>query len=1421
MRPLPRLACLCLCAALATVANAAPDDADVPPRARTEVARADALQSAARSLLDRGEVPAAETKALEALDAKRRALGPRHPALGSAFLLLADTQLARAVPGASTALDRATQVPRQEEGLVLRLYTRAHELLAAQPDAQPADRAHAAAMLTLIYSSFGVWPQAHTWATHTMAALGSPQAAAASPYTGAVLHAAAGDGVTNAGSADLLGFFGLAPLRYDLVPYAEAHLAHLEETDAPLLDRARAARTTAALLFGLEARSARARELIDRAIAWYDAAGATDARPHGQQARFLLAVQITDVGDYDAWMKHIEPHAAVLAGMEFEVLKARVATLANELVAYEAAKAADGTQHARTLDAAEALIVKLCSGVIGAEPGHAVWPSPRQTLVLRVAREAHAAAKRADKGRFGRLLGIAHMCCGRFAEARDALEKAQPLLDAAPDPLYRGQGRLTLAYLDCLEGQTSAALEHLEAAWKLRGGEATLVHAPGLRLAVNLATLRTVEGRHADAATLLDKAVTAFLAQPAMRVPFESSRWRFDAIEHALVDLGRHEDLARMTALLPEAPIAASPTSPATLRRYDGDFRGALAIERARLIEFEERHRYTRFAQRSYDWALVRLRQARALLDVGAEDEALADLLETAESFETEGRVGLYRARTPPRRTLLLGYEAIAAALLRRGSLDQARSFGRRAMQLHASFAHASDQSLTPMLEADPEQQMLRDVLERKSAPLAPLESRAPELFARILLAAGEGEAAERVLDDALLALQSHLPEGHPRIAIALHELARVYLARRNEPAAREHAQRALAFLEAALGDKHPEVADVLLTLGDLDLLAARPGPAAAQYTRARTIAKAALDPTHDFHALAASGLALALARGDTPARGVAPMREALDLVAARVEARMTGATNAERLGLLASVHWVLANWLEVSERAAVTGHDEVLALEGRVARAIGEEARILRTATGKARTEADRLQHARRRLARLAHEAPRFGWQRAAWRREIAEVSAEIEKLTRKVASALPALAKSSKAASPGDAALARRLERSEALIDVLLAGGRYVAWVLAPDGTVTRVALGSAATLDAQIQTFRDAVREVESPTDDKLVTAGAALKTSLWTPLAAALPPGLTTLYLVPDGAVAALPFEALPGTEPGQFLIDELTLVRLPLPHALLAPTTKARGTGALLVGDVNFEQAHREGEVAVTGQRKTLLERVPGLRRLPPLPGTAGEIETVAAILAKAGASWRPERLTQERATEGRIRTHAPGKRVVHFATHGIVRDDLTSRLRMPEEDVFRLREGLERHLQAFDPLLMSGLALAGINTRVREDENDGLLTALEVLDVDLTGVDLAFLSACETARGVDQAGEGTLGLVQAFSFAGARCVVASLWPVDDEATAALVTSFYERYAGGKTTAAEALRAASIDLRGSPIGRAPRHWAAFGAYGPLR
>ncbi|HXI04696.1 MAG TPA: CHAT domain-containing protein, partial [Candidatus Saccharimonadales bacterium] len=135
------------------------------------------------------------------------------------------------------------------------------------------------------------------------------------------------------------------------------------------------------------------------------------------------------------------------------------------------------------------------------------------------------------------------------------------------------------------------------------------------------------------------------------------------------------------------------------------------------------------------------------------------------------------------------------------------------------------------------------------------------------------------------------------------------------------------------------------------------------------------------------------------------------------------------------------------------------------------------------------------------------------------------------------------------------------------------------------------------------------------------------------------------------------------------------------------------------------------------------------------------------------------------------------------------------------------------------PLLLSGLAMAGANAqRTGADGEDGVLTAEEIASLDLSGVDLAVLSACDTGVGTIMAGEGVFGLRRAMQVAGVRSLVLSLWSVDDESTRRWMEAFYEGMLSGGMDVAAAARSAGRSVletrRRRGDGGHPFFWGAF-------
>ena len=115
--------------------------------------------------------------------------------------------------------------------------------------------------------------------------------------------------------------------------------------------------------------------------------------------------------------------------------------------------------------------------------------------------------------------------------------------------------------------------------------------------------------------------------------------------------------------------------------------------------------------------------------------------------------------------------------------------------------------------------------------------------------------------------------------------------------------------------------------------------------------------------------------------------------------------------------------------------------------------------------------------------------------------------------------------------------------------------------------------------------------------------------------------------------------------------------------------------------------------------------------------------------------------------------------------------------------------------------MLSGVALAGANRRASAEggEDDGILTAEEVSGLDLSGVEWAVLSACNTGVGKVSAGEGVFGLRRAFQIAGVRTVIMSLWPVEDDAARLWMHSLYEGRLKRKLSTADAVHEANLNV----------------------
>lgn len=115
---------------------------------------------------------------------------------------------------------------------------------------------------------------------------------------------------------------------------------------------------------------------------------------------------------------------------------------------------------------------------------------------------------------------------------------------------------------------------------------------------------------------------------------------------------------------------------------------------------------------------------------------------------------------------------------------------------------------------------------------------------------------------------------------------------------------------------------------------------------------------------------------------------------------------------------------------------------------------------------------------------------------------------------------------------------------------------------------------------------------------------------------------------------------------------------------------------------------------------------------------------------------------------------------------------------------------------------------------------DGVLRMQDIYNLDMP-VDVVTLSVCDSAREPDASDAGSFGLSRAFFYAGVRHVIVSLWPVDDRASAKLMTLFYRQLIDARQSPQAALRLAKAQMRADPRWRSPFYWAGYVVQGDWR
>ena len=363
--------------------------------------------------------------------------------------------------------------------------------------------------------------------------------------------------------------------------------------------------------------------------------------------------------------------------------------------------------------------------------------------------------------------------------------------------------------------------------------------------------------------------------------------------------------------------------------------------------------------------------------------------------------------------------------------------------------------------------------------------------------------------------------------------------------------------------------------------------------------------------------------------------------------------------------------------------------------------------------------------------------------------------------------------------------------LLSYSLGDGKSFAWVVTKDGLDT-FELPNKKTIENAANDLLDRLQRppANETEQTELQTAIDNVSRLVVEPVAAKLQ--TSRLIVVPDGILQYVPFQVLK-TSSAETMISKFDIVDTPSASALAIvqrQRLRRQPAAKLLVGFGDAVFSSDYAPLPASSQTDATAERSKGSSRFRDLPSVFNAERELRAISDLTGNN--STFYTQYDATREKLLSVDLSQfRILHVVTHGVLDDQ------QPE---------------------LSGLVLSMVDGNARPI--DGFVSLADIYKL-RAPVDLVVLSACHTALGNNLRGEGLVGVTRGFMYAGASGVVASLWKVDDRATAELMKYFYTNLLQRGMGPAAALRAAQNEIRSQPKWSAPYYWAGFtfqGDYG---
>ena len=698
----------------------------------------------------------------------------------------------------------------------------------------------------------------------------------------------------------------------------------------------------------------------------------------------------------------------------------------------------------------------------------------------------------------------------------------------------------------------------------------------------------------------------------------------------------------------------------------------------------------------------------------------------------------------------------------------------------------------------------------------------------------GRYDKALPLQQQAILIQKKALGEAHPSYAAGLNNLANLFKSMAQYGKALPLYEEALAIKKKSLGEDHPDYA---LSLNNLALLYQQMGQhekAIPPLQRAIAVYKKVAGEAHPDYAFSLNNLALCYATLGSPVQAAALFSEAADRTVKNLTQTYTTLSEGEKLTFLDNEAYAF-NYLPsllfaqgIKKSALVSQlYTTQLALKGMV---LEDQQTVLKSIRKEGDSTAVKLYEqwrtgktltGRLLLLPVAGRLPHLD-----------SLEKTVNQLEQQLSLRTAAFRNLQHRRTVTVHDVARKLQKGEAAIEFIqfkLYRGKwtdsilYAALLLLPgDSNARFIPLFEEGALQRLLAAPGDGYPNLYMKTAAGKTAPSSAISDSLyeliWRPLEQDLT-GIHAIYFAPAGLLHRIAFQALQADR-DHLLLDLFELNQVLSTRSIVLPEEPApKPHTASLWGNISYDIT---GSVAGLQQTRGMDsgdttaasfnfytpdsrgERGPGWDSLP---FSREEINSVQKVLA--GAGIRVATSSGAFATEEAFKAlDGTGVEVLHLATHGFFLPPAQSKRSEWEAggSLFRAQQ---------NPMFRSGLVLAGGNRawageRAVAGKEDGILTAYEIAQLNLSNTRLAILSACGTALGDIQKNEGVIGLQRALKMAGVQQMIISLWEVPDKATCELMALFYQHWLAGHSARA-ALRAAQRTMKEK---YPPYYWAAF-------